>query len=292
MVTVTPRARGVKQTKEALCNVGPQSLPLSGPILVNGVVIERAAIGRETQNHPAAKPIDAWQAAARALVIRELLLQEARSRGVVSDPLRDEEGRIETEEEAIIRSLVERDVQVPRATDSECRRYYEQNRARFSSPALFEVRHILLIADPSDSDACERARVEAQAIIAELVAAPHLFAEIAAVRSACPSASSGGNLGQISRGQTVPEFEAAIEQLATPGLCREPVETRYGFHVVDVERMIESIGLPFEAVRTRIAAWLDDRVWRTAQRHYIAELVSRATIVGIDLNVEGGSRAS
>ena len=42
----------------------------------------RSAIARETQNHPAAKPIDAWLAAARALVVRELLLQEARRLGI------------------------------------------------------------------------------------------------------------------------------------------------------------------------------------------------------------------
>ena len=50
-------------------------------VSVNGVVMPRDAIARETQHHPADTPILAWQAAARALVIRELLLQEARRLG-------------------------------------------------------------------------------------------------------------------------------------------------------------------------------------------------------------------
>ena len=47
-------------------------------VSVNGVAIARDAIAREMQHHPAPKPIAAWQQAARALVIRELLLQQAR----------------------------------------------------------------------------------------------------------------------------------------------------------------------------------------------------------------------
>ena len=47
-------------------------------VSVNGVAIARDAIVREMQHHAAPKPIAAWQQAARALVIRELLLQRAR----------------------------------------------------------------------------------------------------------------------------------------------------------------------------------------------------------------------
>ena len=55
-------------------------IPAGKPVTVsvNGVSIAREAIVREMQHHPADKPIAAWQQAARALVIRELLLQEAR----------------------------------------------------------------------------------------------------------------------------------------------------------------------------------------------------------------------
>jgi peptidyl-prolyl cis-trans isomerase C len=45
------------------------------PVVVNGVPILHDAISRETQNHPAPTPVAAWQAAARALAVRELLLQ-------------------------------------------------------------------------------------------------------------------------------------------------------------------------------------------------------------------------
>ena len=84
------------------------ALPKPKTISVNGTVIPRGVIAREVQNHPAEKPILAWQAAARALVVRELLLQESRRLKITAEPLRDAEGRSETAEEAAMRRLAQR----------------------------------------------------------------------------------------------------------------------------------------------------------------------------------------
>ncbi|MBS0244462.1 MAG: peptidylprolyl isomerase, partial [Proteobacteria bacterium] len=267
MVTVTP-THTPRTPPAHTCSAKPTSLPQPKQISVNGVAIDRAEIARETQNHPAGKPIESWMAAARALVVRELLLQEARARGLVPSPLTDAEGRRETDEEALMRGLVEIDVVTPEAGEAECRRYYEHNRERFRSPAIFEARHILLAAAPADRTKRDSARELATTIIEALAIAPERFGELAAVHSACPSARSGGNLGQLSRGQTVPEFETALARIAEPGLVMHPFETRYGFHVVAVDRRIDGAELPFEAVRARIADWLDERVHRIALRQY------------------------
>lgn len=104
------------------------------PVTVNGVAIARDEIAREAQHHPAPKPFAAWQAAARALAIRELLLQEARRIGITAVPADDGEGRRETEEEAIMRVLIEREVTVPVADMESCRRYYDNNLKRFQAP--------------------------------------------------------------------------------------------------------------------------------------------------------------
>ena len=82
----------------ARCAIKPVMATKQKVVSVNGVVISRAAISRETQNHPASKPIEAWLAAARALVVRELLLQEARRVGIEPMPLQDAEGRRETDD--------------------------------------------------------------------------------------------------------------------------------------------------------------------------------------------------
>lgn len=251
-------------------------------VSVNGIDIPRAAIARETQNHPASKPIEAWQAAARALVVRELLLQEARRLALVPAPLTDEAGRRETDDESLVRMLVEREVQTPQADEVICRRYYDSNRQRFSSHALYEVRHILLAASPDD--AAERAgtRAHAQTLLALLQADPSQFAVTAKAVSACPSREVGGNLGQIGPGQTVPEFEQALSRLPVGGIAPAPVESRYGFHIVAVDRRIAGRQMPFEMVQQRIAGWLDEKVRRTAIQQYISILAGRSEIVGIE----------
>jgi len=113
------------------CSALRAIMPRGGDVKVNGVAIPRDVIARETQYHPARTPIEAWRAAARALVIRELLLQEARRFGITGEPMSDGAGRRETDEEAAMRELVAREVRTPKADTATCRRYYKQNRHRF-----------------------------------------------------------------------------------------------------------------------------------------------------------------
>lgn len=258
-------------------------MPRPKAVTVNGVTIPRGDIARETQHHPADKPVDAWLAAARALVVRELLLQEARRLGIESAPLEDEQGRRETSADALVRQLVEREVRTPEPDEATCRRVYEQKTASFRSPDLYAVRHILIPADPADAAARSDARRHAKALIDEIVTEPALFPALALAHSACPSRRQGGALGQISRGQTVPEFEAALTDAPVGSVITEPVETRYGVHVVVVDQKIAGARLPFDMVEARIAAWLAQRSREAAIRQYIAMLAGQASIVGIEL---------
>ena len=109
------------------------------------------------------------------------------------------------------------------------------------------------------------------------------FAELAQQLSACPSAAQGGNLGQITRGQTVPEFETFLFNLEEGQICPVPVKTRFGYHVLRLDRRIEGRQLPFEAVRDKIADYLHQRVWRQAVSQYLQLLVGQAEIRGIEL---------
>ena len=265
------------------CSLHEALLPKGKGIQVNGVAIPRDAIAREVQQHPSRTPIEAWKAAAQALVVRELLLQEAQKLGVAGEPLEDSEGRRETEEEAAIRALIAREVHTPKPDEESCRRYYEQNRRRFRSPDLYEAAHILFAAAQGDAEGYAKARAEAAAALAVLREQPERFAELARAHSACSSAAQDGNLGQISTGQTTPEFEAALVALTPRSISNEPVATRYGLHIIRCERKIEGRELPFELVADRIADYLSESVMRRAAAQYIARLASRAEIAGVDL---------
>lgn len=253
------------------------------PISVNGKTIARTAIAREAQHHSSPSPGDAMQRAGEALVLRELLLQASRQRDIHAAPAIDEEGRRETEEEALIRELLESQVSVPVPSDDEVARYYEANRTRFRSPDLFEVRHILVAARSNDKAAFAAARAKAESIAAELAVQPDNFANLARVFSNCPSAPEGGHLGQLTASETTPEFSEALSKLAVGETTTDPVEARYGFHIIRLERRIDGSILPLTAVAERIAEYLAERSQRTASTQFLARLVSAADIRGIDI---------
>jgi peptidyl-prolyl cis-trans isomerase C len=260
-----------------------RALPKGTGVRVNGVAIPRDVIGREVQHHPSRTPAASWQAAARALVVRELLLQEARRLAVKGEPLIDADGRRETAEEAAVRTLVAREVRTPAADMATCRRYYEQNRQRFRSSDIYEAAHILFAASSAEAPSYAQARAAAQATLAILREHPEQFAGLAQAYSACSSASQRGNLGQITAGQTTPEFEQALFALEPGAISPEPVATRYGFHIVRLDRKHEGRELPFELVADRIAEYLEESVQRLALAQYVTRLAAAARIEGIDL---------
>lgn len=263
--------------------VPPKARPVLDAVSVNGVEIAESEILAEAQNHPAENPGAALLAAARALAVRELLLQRARDRQIAVSPETDAEGRSETDEDAAIRRLIEEEVAVPSATAEECLRFYENNRAKFRSEPIFEARHILIAADPADQRARDAARSDAERLAAVLAKHPSEFATMARTHSACPSASQGGNLGQLTRGSTVAEFERALARMKEGEITATPVESRFGFHIIRLERRIDGESLPFDFVEARIAGWLEASTWSKAVSQYIAILAADATITGIDV---------
>jgi peptidyl-prolyl cis-trans isomerase C len=258
-------------------------------VSVNGIIIPHDAISREAQNHPARTPIAAWTEATRALAVLELLLQEARSRGIAASPLTDEDGRRETDEEALIRSLIETCVRTPSPDEDACRRYHAQNAARFRSPDVLECSHILIGARRDQAAAFAAALERAESIRARLCDDPNAFGGLAGAHSDCPSRATGGNLGQLTSGMTTPEFERALLGMEVGEISRV-VETRYGFHIIHLARRIAGDLLPFSAVRTKIESYLAARSRRVAVAQFIALLAARAELAGVELPSPGDLR--
>jgi peptidyl-prolyl cis-trans isomerase C len=208
---------------------------------------------------------------------RELLRQRAVAIGIL-DAASTDEGIIEQ----AIEELLAREVVTPNPTDEECRRYYDVHPREFESGDLVHARHILFQVTPSVRIPEIRARAEQT--LNELLREPERFAAVAAEMSNCPSGRHGGNLGQIGRGEMVPEFEKAIFRLGPTGLLRELVKTRHGFHIVAIDQRIHGKRLPFDMVRAQIGDRLQAMVDEKALRQYISVLAGKADIQGADLN--------
>jgi peptidyl-prolyl cis-trans isomerase C len=261
------------------------SKPLFPDITVNGEAISAAAIAAEAQNHaaPKGKPGLAWKSAARALAIRALLLQQAAKRGLKADPQEVGPGKFETEEEALIRAVMEAEIVPEAPSEEKLRDIWGAEPGKYRSPPLWEVSHILIAADPTDGAGCAKALKSAEALTAEAQKPGVRFAQLAASHSACDSKQNGGALGQLSPGDTVPEFEAALLRLNEGGVTPEPVHTRFGYHVIRMDAVAPGKALPFETVRPMLAEALEKSAWVRAARDYTNQLVASAEITGIEL---------
>ena len=243
------------------------------PLRVNGIVVDPAAIAAECAHH-AAGP-DALDAARRALAVRELLRQRAVELALLADgaPLDD----------AALDALLARELtHLPQPGRDDCERYYARHPARFRRNDVVHAGHILFALTARVPLVPLRRRAEA--VLAEVLAAPQTFEAAARASSNCPSAAVGGSLGPLLRGDTVPEFEAAVFDTDALGLLPRLVNTRYGFHVVRIERRVPGDAVPFDQAAAQIAAFLSARVRRSAMRQYVSILVGGARIEGIALD--------
>ena len=59
------------------------------------------------------------------------------------------------------------------------------------------------------------------------------FADIAKKHSECPSGNEGGNLGEFSPGQMVPEFDTVVFN-DDVGKVHGPVKTQFGYHLIEI----------------------------------------------------------
>ena len=211
----------------------------------------------------------------QAAAARELLRQRAVATGWISADADDDEA------DAAIERMLEREVTTPQPTEAECRQYYGANPKLFVSGDLVAVRHILFQLTPGAP--VNSLRAKAELTLSELLKAPERFEALARECSNCPSAQHGGNLGQIQRGETVPEFERALFDGTWTGIYGQLVKTRYGFHIVAVERRVPGRQVPFEAARKIIAERLRAQVEKRSLAQYVRLLAGQAEVRGVDL---------
>jgi peptidyl-prolyl cis-trans isomerase C len=207
--------------------------------------------------------------------VRELLRQRAVVTGLLAP--RAPEAAID----GAIEKLLDQEVKTPEPSDEECRRYYEARGSEFAAGELAFVRHILFAVTPGVpvTALCRKA----EDTLRELREHPERFEMRASELSNCPSGQQGGDIGQLSRGDTVPEFEQAVFGHAATGILPGLVKTRYGLHIIAVDGRVPGYRVPFEAVRAQIAKRLEQGVRVRALRQYVSVLAGQADVRGADL---------
>ncbi len=135
------------------------------------------------------------------------------------------------------------------------------------------ARHILIKVNELVSEADARHKLEG---LRDRLVHGGNFAELARLYSQDGSAPKGGDLGWIYPGDTVPEFERAMNQLQ-PGVVSEPVQSPFGFHLIEVlERRVQDVS----SDRQRMAArqTLRERKLDEAYQDWLRQARDRAYV--------------
>lgn len=218
----------------------------------------------------------------REQVFTELLRQEAARSGWVG------RGANETVDDVRsgIEAFLDRAIQVQPPQDDECRRYYQAHPTKFFVGQSAEFAHILFAVTAGTDVAALRA--VAEKTLADILGAKIAFAEAASKFSNCPSGASGGVLGRLTPEDLVPELRRALFSDANfsqhTGVLPRLVQSRFGFHIIEIRVRMTGRQADFEEVQPRIQSMLALQARANAIHRYVRELAQQAKIVGVELD--------
>ncbi|HEX5813744.1 MAG TPA: peptidylprolyl isomerase [Methylomirabilota bacterium] len=155
----------------------------------------------------------------------------------------------------------------PRIADEEVQKYYTEHAKEFETPRQVRGSHVLVpVPQTGGSEAEDKARAKAAEVIRRVKAGED-FAKLAAEVSEDPgSKGKGGDLGWVSKGEMVPQFEEALFALKKGEITAEPVRTPFGYHAiraVDVkEASRRSLKDVAPVIRDRLAGEAADKAAR------------------------------
>lgn len=144
-------------------------------------------------------------------------------------------------------------------TDAAVEQYYQEHKEELDGTEV-QASHVLVKVEEGAADAEKQAGLTKAKAIRDEVTKGLAFAEAAKKYSACPSASEGGDLGYFPRhGKMVEPFAAAAFALKT-GEVSQPVETPFGWHLIQVtDRKAGNKSL--EEAREEVKVVLQRELW-------------------------------
>jgi peptidyl-prolyl cis-trans isomerase D len=142
-------------------------------------------------------------------------------------------------------------MQAANVTDQQVRQEYQENIDSYRTPDRVRVRHILVKTQGKSKDEAAKLKAKAEDILKQVQRGGD-FAELAKKSSDdTGSAVKGGELGWITKGQTVPNFEKTAFSLK-PGETSGLVETEYGYHIIQGEEKQAAHTQTFDEVKPQL----------------------------------------
>jgi len=141
--------------------------------------------------------------------------------------------------------------QTAQVSDDELKAQYQQNIQQYQVPSRVHVEHILLMTVGKTDAEVEEIRQKAEDVLKQAKKGAK-FEDLAKKYSEDPGTKDkGGDLGWLTQGQTVPEFEKTAFGLDI-GKMSDLVKTQYGFHIIKVLDKETAHTKPFDEVKDSI----------------------------------------
>ncbi|HEX7808830.1 MAG TPA: peptidylprolyl isomerase [Thermoanaerobaculia bacterium] len=161
-------------------------------------------------------------------------------------------------------------------SDPELRERYNREKDRYRLPERARLREIVILR-PEDPSKVEEARTRANEV-AEAAKKPTVnFANLATTMSEASSKESGGDLGEVAKGDLVATIDTAVFSAAN-GAVVGPIETKSAWHIVKVEQRLPSEVPSFDTVKDRLRRDVSEETFQRDYKAYIDTLRKDAFI--------------
>jgi len=211
------------------------------------------------------------------LIEKVLFTELAKKEGVDKKP-EFQKNIDKIKEELIVNMWMKIQMENAIVSDSEAKSFYDKNIDKFKESESMKARHILVDSEKKAKD-----------IIAQLKnlkgdALKDKFIELAKTKSTGPSGKNGGDLGKFTKAQMVPAFSKAAWELNSGEISSTPVKTKFGYHIIYLEKKIPASTVAYRDVKDKIIASLKQQQFSIKIREIAKELKSKAKIK--DLSTE------
>ncbi|HYG43351.1 MAG TPA: peptidylprolyl isomerase [Bordetella sp.] len=197
------------------------------------------------------------------MINRQVFVQAAEKDGIAKQP--DVQTEIELARQGIlVRALMANYLQKHPVTDQQIQAEYNKAKEQQAGTMEYKVRHILVEDEKTAND-----------LLAQIKANKSKFADLAKKNSKDPgSATNGGDLGWAAPTNYVKPFADTVSSLKKGELAAKPVQTQFGWHIIEVEDTRPVEFPPLDQVRPQIEEMLRQQTLTTYQK----ELREKATI--------------
>ena len=174
------------------------------------------------------------------IIGNKLLLLDAKRNLLETEPAFKEQ-LAKLKDNLLASYAAEKAISAVNVSDNEARDYYEENKEKFSQGETVNASHILV---DSEEKALE--------LLAKIKSGEISFEDCAKENSSCPSGGQGGNLGDFTRGQMVPEFDVAVFSMEEGEITETPVQTQFGYHLIKLNKKNAATIPAFEEIAGEI----------------------------------------